>query len=145
MGIIREKKVMKHCSVFHIKQRMKFEKFTCFFIDFLRYSFWENKSYFERGCKRVYTRHNLTDLSCMPIYWFLYDKMFYLTVFPNYSYILENHFCFVYAPEYCFKTFLSWIFCVNSSVKVLYPSVVINRPTWHTFIRPQVKLKNSSL
>ena len=32
-------KVMKSCSVFHKEQKMVFEKFNCFFIDFLRYSF----------------------------------------------------------------------------------------------------------
>ena len=30
---------MKSCSVVHIEQKMEFEKFNCFFIDFLRYSF----------------------------------------------------------------------------------------------------------
>ena len=30
---------MKRCSVFHIEQRMEFEKFNSFFIDFLRCSF----------------------------------------------------------------------------------------------------------
>ena len=30
---------MKRCSVFHIEQKMEFEKFNSFFIDFLRYSF----------------------------------------------------------------------------------------------------------
>ena len=37
--MISEKKVMKRCSVFHIEQKMEFEKFNGFFIDFLRYSF----------------------------------------------------------------------------------------------------------
>ena len=37
--MISEKKVMKRCSVFHIEQKMEFEKFNSFFIDFLRYSF----------------------------------------------------------------------------------------------------------
>ena len=30
---------MKRCSVFRIGQKMEFEKFNSFFIDFLRYSF----------------------------------------------------------------------------------------------------------
>ena len=38
--MIREKKkMMKSYSVFHIEQKMAFEKFNYFFIDFLRYSF----------------------------------------------------------------------------------------------------------
>ena len=39
----------------------------------------------------------------------------------DYSYILESHFYFVNVPDCCFKPSLSRIFCVNSSVKVLYP------------------------
>ena len=35
--------MMKSCSVFHIEQKMEFEKFNCFFIDFLRYSFRRKK------------------------------------------------------------------------------------------------------
>ena len=30
---------MKSCSVIQIEHKMEFEKFNCFFIDFLRYSF----------------------------------------------------------------------------------------------------------
>ena len=42
--MISEKKMMKRWSVFHIEQKMEFEKFEfekfiSFFIDFLRYSF----------------------------------------------------------------------------------------------------------
>ena len=37
--ISEKKKIMKSCSVFHIEQKMEFEKFNYFFIDFLRYSF----------------------------------------------------------------------------------------------------------
>ena len=36
--MISEKK-MKSCSVFHTKHKMEFEKFNCFFADFLRSSF----------------------------------------------------------------------------------------------------------
>ena len=45
-------------------------------------------------------------------------ERFFLT---DYRYILENHFYFVNVPDCCFKPFLSRIFCVNSSVKVLSP------------------------
>ena len=31
--------MMKRYSVFHIEQKMEFEKFNCFFVDFLKYSF----------------------------------------------------------------------------------------------------------
>ena len=31
--------MMKRYSVFHIEQKMEFEKFDCFFVDFLKYSF----------------------------------------------------------------------------------------------------------
>ena len=33
--------------------------------------------------------------------------------------ILENHFYFVNAPDYCLKLSLSWMVCVSSSIKVL--------------------------
>ena len=33
------KKMMKSYSVFHIEQKTEFEKFNCFFVGFLRYSF----------------------------------------------------------------------------------------------------------
>ena len=39
-------KMMKSCSVIHVEQNMEFEKFNCFFIDFLRLL--ENESYFDR-------------------------------------------------------------------------------------------------
>ena len=37
--MISENKMMRSCSVFHIEQKMVFEKFNCFFTDFLRYNF----------------------------------------------------------------------------------------------------------
>ena len=49
----------------------------------------------------------------------------------DYSYILENHFYFVIAPDYCFKPSLSRIFCVNSTVKVLSP--LYEGPLTHLF------------
>ena len=36
--MISEKKMMKNCSVFHAEQKMEFEKFNYFFVDFLRSS-----------------------------------------------------------------------------------------------------------
>ena len=47
-----------------------------------------------------------------------FTERYFLT---GYSYILENHFYFVNAPDYCFKPSSSSIFCVNNSVKVLSP------------------------
>ena len=32
-----------YIEVFHIEQKMEFEKFNCFFVDFFRYSFWRLK------------------------------------------------------------------------------------------------------
>ena len=123
---------MKSCSVFHTEQKMEFEKFNCFFIDFLRYSFVRIKSYFDRGWKRVYTRHNLTDLLCISLTDFYMIKglteWYFLTY---YRYILENHFYFANAPGYCFKPSLSKIFWVNSSVKVLSPQY--EGPSTHIF------------
>ena len=49
----------------------------------------------------------------------------------DYSYILENHFYFLNAPDYCFKPSLSRIFCVNSSAKVLSP--LYEGPWTHLF------------
>ena len=65
--MIIEKKMMESCSVFYIEQKMEFEKFNCFFVDFLK--FWENKRYVDRGWKRVYARHNPTYLLCISIDW----------------------------------------------------------------------------
>ena len=73
--------MMKNCSVFLMEQKMEFEKFNCFFVDFLGCSF-GRISYVDRGWKRVYTRHNPTYLFYISTDWFLYDKRFYWTVFP---------------------------------------------------------------
>ena len=112
--------MMKSGSVFHIEQKMEFEKFNCSFIDFLRYSF-ERIKVILTVVERDYTpyinwqfcfAYQLTDFYMLRGFtgrYFLID----------YSYILENHFYFVNKPDYCFKTSLSRIFCVNSSVKVL--------------------------
>ena len=49
----------------------------------------------------------------------------------DYRYILENHFHIVNAPGYCFKPFLSRIFCADSSIKVLSPQY--EDPSTHIF------------
>ena len=97
---------MKSCSVFHIEQKMEFEKFNCFFII------------------RLYTRQKLSDFYILRSF----IERYFLT---DYSYILENHFYFVNAPGYCFKLSLSRIFCVNSSIKVLSPQY--EGPSTHIF------------
>ena len=119
--ISEKKKLMKSCSVSHIKQKMEFERFNSFFIDFLRYSFVRIKV-ISTVVEREYTR-DMTRQIC-----FAYQLTgFYmirgytgLCLLTDYSYILENHFYFVNVPDYCFKP-LTRIFCVNSSVKVLSP------------------------
>ena len=57
-----------------------------------------------------------------------FTERYFLT---DYSYILEKHFYFVNAPDYCFKPSLFRIFCVNSSVKVL--SLQCEGPSTHIF------------
>ena len=37
--MISEKKITKSYSVFHTEQKMEFEKFNCFFVDFWKYCF----------------------------------------------------------------------------------------------------------
>ena len=46
---------MKSCSVSHVEQKMEFEKFNCFFIDFLRFSS-VRKKVTSTVVERVYTR-----------------------------------------------------------------------------------------
>ena len=113
---------MKSCSVFHIEQKMEFEKFNCFFIDFLRYSFGRIKV-ISTVVEREYTpdinwqicfAYQLTDFYMLRGF----TERYFLT---DYSYILENHFYFVNVSDYCFKPSLSRIFFLNSSVKVLSP------------------------
>ena len=122
----------KSYSVFHIEQKMEFEKFNCFFIDFLRYSFGRIKV-ISTVVEREYTpdinwqicfAYQLTDFYMLRGF----TERYFLT---DYSYILENHFYFVNAPGYCFKLSLSRIFCVNSSIKVLSPQY--EGPSTHIF------------
>ena len=124
--------MMKSYSVFHIEQKMKFEKFNCFFIDFLRYSFGRIKV-ISTVVEREYTP-DITWQICF-VYQLTgfymirgFTERYFLT---DYSYILENHFYFVNAPDYFFKLPLSRIFCVNSSVKVLSPQY--EGPSTHIF------------
>ena len=123
---------MKSCSVSYIEQKIEFDKFNCFFIDFLRYSFGRIKiisTVSERKYTPVITwqisfAYQLTDFYRL----IGFTEQCFLT---DYSYILENHFYFVNVPDYCFKPSLSRIFCVNSSVKVLSPQY--EGPSTHIF------------
>ena len=113
---------MKSYSVFHIEQKMEFEKFNCFFVDFLRYSFGRIKvisivverEYTPDIKRQICFAYQLTGFYIIRGF----TGRFFLT---DYSYILENHFYFVNAPYYYFKPSLSRILGVNSSVKVLSP------------------------
>ena len=112
-GMISEKKY---------DEKLEFEKFNCFFIDFLRYSFGRIKV-----ISTVVQREYTPDINWQ--IWFAYQLTdFYMLrgftewyFVTDYSYILENHFYFVNVPDYWFKPSLSRIFCVNTSVKVLFP------------------------
>ena len=77
--ISEEKK--KSCSVFHTEQKMEFEKFNCFFVDFLRSSFGGIKVK-PTVVEREYTP-DITRYICFAYQLTgLYDKRFYWTVFP---------------------------------------------------------------
>ena len=99
---------------------MEFEKFNCFFINFLRYSFGRIKV-ISTVVEREYTP-DITWRICFAyqVTYFCmirgFTERYFLT---DYNYILQDQFYFVNAPDYCFKPFLSRILCVNSSVKVL--------------------------
>ena len=123
---------MKSYSVFHIEQKMEFEKLNCFFVDFLRYSFGIMKvistmvetKYTPDITWQICFACHLT--GCFTIGGF--TERYFLT---DCSYISENHFYFVNASDYCFKPSLSSIFCVNSSLKVLSPRYEV--PSIHVF------------
>ena len=126
------KKIIKSCSVFHIEQMMELEKFSCFFIDFLRHSFGRIKI-ISTVVERDYTpdkncqigfAYQLTDFYILRSF----TERYFLT---DYRYILENHFYFVNVSDYCFKPSLSRIFFLNSSVKVLSPQYI--GPSAHIF------------
>ena len=46
--------MIKSCLVFHVEQKMEFEKFNCFFIDFLGFSF-ERKKIISTVVEKEYT------------------------------------------------------------------------------------------
>ena len=115
-----KKKMMKSCSVFQIEQKMEFEKFNCFFINYLRNIFGRIKV-----ISIVVERKYTLDITLQICFAYQLTDFYMLRSFTeryflkNYIYILENHFFFVNILDYYFKASLSRIFCVNSSVKVL--------------------------
>ena len=119
--------MMKSYSVFHREKKMEFERFHCFLINFLKYSFGRIKA-----ISTVVEREYTPDITWKIRFAFqlsgFYMILYFLT---DFSYILGNHFYFVNAPDCCFKPNLSWILCVNSSVKVLSPQY--EGPSTHIF------------
>ena len=105
---------------------------TVFFINFLGYSFGRIKVA-STVVEREYTP-DITWQICFAcqLTGFYMIRGFTERYFPtDYSYILENHFFFVNAPDYCFKPSFSRIFCANSSVKILSPQY--EGPATHIF------------
>ena len=114
---------MKRSSIFHIGQKMEFEKFNSFFFDFLGNSFVRIKvilTAMERESPDINWQICFT-CQLTSFYMIRSFTEWYFYSYIDHSYILESHFYFVNVPDYFFKLFLSWIFCVNSSVKVLSP------------------------
>ena len=113
---------MKSYSVFHTEQKKEFEKFNCFFDDFLRYSFGRIKviSTVAEGEHTPDITRKICFTYQLTCFYMIrgFTEWYFLT---DYSYILENHFYFVNAPDYCFKPSLLRMICVNSSIKVLPP------------------------
>ena len=107
-------------------------KFNYFFIDFLRYSFGRIKV-----ISTVVEREHTPDITWQICFAYQLTDFYMIRGFTeryfltDYSYILENHFDFVNAPDYYFKSSLSGIFCVNSFVKVVSPQY--EGPSTHTF------------
>ena len=78
--MISEKKMMKSCSVFYIEQKVEFEKFNCFFIDFIRQSFGRIKV-----ISTVFEKEYTPDITWQICFWYQLTgfKRFHWTVFPN--------------------------------------------------------------
>ena len=111
---------MKSCSVFHIEQKMEFEKFNCFFIDFLRYSFGRIKV-----ISTVVEREYTPDINWQICFAYQLTDFYMLRGFTeryflaDYIYILENTFISQMCPTIVLK--LLYLEYFDSSVKVLSP------------------------
>ena len=118
-----EKRMIKSHSVFQIERNTEFQKFNCFFVYFLSYSF-ERIKVISTVIERKYTP-DITRQICFAYqlagFYMIRDFTGQYLLTEDYSYILANHFYYVNPPDFCFKPSLSRIFCVNSSVKVLSP------------------------
>ena len=126
------KKRWKKNTVFHTEQKTDFLKRLTAFL-----SIFKDIVLSEQNLFRPWLKENIHQTHRQ--FWFVYQltglymiRGFTERYFPeDYSFILENHFYFVIAPDYCFKASLSRIFCVNSSVKVLSP--LYKDPSTHLF------------
>ena len=114
--MIREKKMMKSCSVFHTSKRWSLKSLTAFLSVFLRSSFGRIKvmwTVVKREYTRDITRHICFAYQLNPSIW--YEALLNGI---SYSFILENHFYFINAPDYCFWPSLFRIFYVKNFVKL---------------------------
>ena len=122
--------MIKSYSVFHKEQKTEFQKCNCFLVDFWRYSFGRIKvisTVVEREYTTGITRRICFAYQLTGFYMIRgFTERYFLI---DYSYILENHFYFVKAPNYCFKPSLSRILCVNSFVYEVYEG-----PYTHLFL-----------
>ena len=99
--------MMKSYLVFHIYQKTESEKFKCFLVDFLRYNFGRikvistmvEKEYTPDITRQICFADQLTGFSMIRGF----AERYFLT---GYSYILENHFYFVNAPDYFPESFV---------------------------------------
>ena len=97
---------MKSYSVFYIEQKMEFEKFSCFFADFLRYRFGRIRV-MSIGAEREYTP-NVTRQICFEYqltdFYMIrgFTERYFLT---DYIHILENQFYFCKCARLLFLTF----------------------------------------
>ena len=106
--------MMKSYSVFQIERKTEFEKFNCFFVNFLRCGFGRMKV-ISSVVEREYTP-GITQQICFVAYQLTgfymmggFTEQYFLI---DFSYILENHVYFENVSNYCFKPFLSRIFLV---------------------------------
>ena len=89
--------MMKGSSVFHTEQNMEFEKFNCVFVGFLRSSFGRIKV-----MSTVVERKYTPDITLHICFAYQLNGLEVLLNGICYSFIFENHFYFVNAPDYCF-------------------------------------------